>query len=177
MTGALACAEVVTNQMVYSLLIRAIEYEILGKCRDARVGVLAYSPLAQGLLAGKFKGPDDLDDERARVRIFSKKRSETVHDSEGCEREAFEAVQNIKKICADIGEPMVIVSLAVVLQQPGVTSVLAGARKPEQIIENARAMDLNLPDEVLERLDAATAEVKNIIGPNADPWRTESRIR
>jgi myo-inositol catabolism protein IolS len=64
--------------------------------------VLAYSPLAQGLLTGKFKDPHDLDDERARVRIFSKERSETVHNSEGCEKKAFEAVENIKAICDDI---------------------------------------------------------------------------
>ena len=177
LTEAIDCGDVVTDQLVYSLLFRAIEFEILGKCRQARVGVLAYSPLAQGLLTGKFKGPDDLDDERARVRIFSKKRSETVHNSEGCEKEAFEALGNIKAICDEIGESMATVALAWVAQQPGVTSVLAGARRPDQIVENTRAADLQLSDEVLSRLDAATEEVKNIIGPNADPWRTESRIR
>ena len=69
------------------------------------------------------------------------------------------------------------VALAWVLQQPGVTAVLAGARKPHQVIENARAADLELTDEVLKTLSDATLEVKETIGPNADPWRTESRIR
>ena len=177
LTEALGCAEIVTDQLAYSLLFRAIEYEILEKCREAQVGVLAYSPLAQGLLTGKFKDPYDLDDERARVRIFSKERSETVHNSEGCEKEAFEAVENIKAICDDMGESMATVALAWVAQQPGVTSVLAGARRPDQIVENTRAANLQLSDEVLRRLNAATEEVKDIIGPNADPWRTESRIR
>ena len=177
LTQAIDCGEVVTDQLVYSLLFRAIEYEILEKCREAQVGVLAYSPLAQGLLTGKFKDPYDLDDERARVRIFSKERSETVHNREGCEKEAFEAVESIKAICDDIGESMATVALAWVAQQPGVTSVLAGARRPDQVVENTRAADLQLPEEVLSRLNAATREVKAIIGPNADPWRTESRIR
>lgn len=53
-------AEIVTDQLIYSQLFRAIEYEILQKCRESRVGVLAYSPLAQGLLMGKFKGPDEV---------------------------------------------------------------------------------------------------------------------
>ena len=177
LTAALDCAEVVTDQLVYSLLFRAIEYEILDKCKKARVGVLAYSPLAQGLLTGKFKGPDEVDDERARVRWFSKNRAGTVHDSDGCEKQAFEAVEKIRTISGDIGEPMANVALAWVLQQPGVTAVLAGARKPDQIVQNARAADLELTDEVLNSLNAATREVKENIGPNADPWRTASRIR
>ena len=177
LADALGCGEVVTNQMAYSLLFRAIEYEILGKCLDAQVGVLAYSPLAQGLLTGKFREPDELAEDRARIRWFSKKRPETVHDSEGCEKETFEAVEKIRDICAEIGEPMANVALAWVLRQPGVTAVLAGARKPDQIISNARAADLVLSDDVLKRLSDATEEVKRNIGPNADPWRTESRIR
>jgi aryl-alcohol dehydrogenase-like predicted oxidoreductase len=177
LTDALDCADVVTDQLVYSLLFRAIEYEILDKCKAAQVGVLAYSPLAQGLLTGKFKGPDEVDDERARVRWFSKNRAGTVHDSEGCEQQAFNAVEKIRTISADIGEPMANVALAWVLQQPGVTAVLAGARKPDQIVHNARAADLELTDEVLKNLNDATQEVKENIGPNADPWRTASRIR
>jgi aryl-alcohol dehydrogenase-like predicted oxidoreductase len=177
LTEALGCAEVVTDQLAYSLLFRAIEYEILEKCRQAQVGVLAYSPLAQGLLTGKFKGPDEVDDERARVRWFSKNRPGTVHNSEGCEKETFEAVSRIEAICAPIGEPMANVALAWVLQQPGITAVLAGARKPEQIISNARAADLELTDEVINDLSNATEAVKKNIGPNADPWRTASRIR
>lgn len=177
LTEAVSCADIVSDQLVYSLLFRAIEYEILAKCRESKVGVLAYSPLAQGLLTGKFKGPDEVDDERARVRWFSKNRAGTVHDSDGCEKEAFEAVANIKKICDDLGEPMANVALAWVLQQPGVTAVLAGARRPEQVIQNARAVDLELTDDVLKRLNHATEDVKMKIGPNADPWRTTSRIR
>ncbi len=139
--------------------------------------MLAYSPLAQGLLTGKFKGPDEVDDERARVRWFSKNRAGTVHDSEGCEQEAFEAVGKIRTISAGIGEPMANVALAWVLRQPGVTAVLAGARKPDQIVQNARAADLELTDEAINSLNDATREVKENIGPNADPWRTVSRIR
>jgi myo-inositol catabolism protein IolS len=177
LTAALGCAEIVTDQLAYSLLFRAIEYEILENCRQAQVGVLAYSPLAQGLLTGKFKGPDEVDDERARVRWFSKNRPGTVHDSDGCEKETFEAVARIEAISATIGEPMANVALAWVLQQPGITAVLAGARRPDQIISNAHAVDLELTDGVLNDLSDATEAVKKNIGPNADPWRTASRIR
>ena len=86
-------------------------------------------------------------------------------------------VEKIRTISGDIGVPMANVALAWVLQQPGVTAVLAGARKPDQIFENVRAADLGLNDEVLNSLSDATAEVKEKLGPNADPWRTASRIR
>ena len=174
---ALDIGEVINNQLAYSLLFRAIEYEILEKCLEAQVGVLAYSPLAQGLLTGKFKRPDDLAVDRARVRWFSKNRAETVHDSEGCEKELFEAVEKIRNISMEIGEPMANIALAWVLQQPGVTAVLAGARKPDQIISNAKAADLELSDDVMQKLNEATEEVKQNIGPNPDPWRTASRLR
>jgi myo-inositol catabolism protein IolS len=177
LTEALGCAEVVTDQLVYSLLFRAIEYEILEKCREAQVGVLAYSPLAQGLLTGKFKGSDEVDDERARIRLYSKNRPGTVHDGEGCEKEVFEALNKIHSICVDIGEPMANVALVWILQQPGISAVLAGARKPDQIINNAGAVDLELTDAVLSSLSDATEAVKKKLGPNADPWRTASRIR
>ena len=177
LTEALDCAEIVSDQLIYSLLFRAIEYEILEKCKEAQVGVLAYSPLAQGLLTGKFKQPDEMDDERARIRLYSKNRPGTVHDGDGCEKEVFEALDTIHSICADIGEPMANVSLAWVLQQPGISAVLAGARKPDQIINNARAVDLKLSEAILSSLSDATEAVKKILGPNADPWRTASRIR
>ena len=69
------------------------------------------------------------------------------------------------------------VALAWVLQQPGVTAVVAGARRPDQIVDNVGAVDLNLTGEVINRLNDATADVKKKLGPNADPWRTVSRIR
>jgi aryl-alcohol dehydrogenase-like predicted oxidoreductase len=139
--------------------------------------MLAYSPLAQGLLTGTFARPEDVDDERARLRFYTKNRPGTVHDEDGYEREVFEAVGRIRAICDEIGKPMADVALAWVLHQPGIAAVLAGARKPEQIIENVQAADLELSPPVLERLNGVTEEFKTTMGPNADPWRTKSRIR
>ncbi len=174
---ALAAGNVITNQMAYSLLFRALEYEILQKSIASDVAVLAYSPLAQGLLTGKFNSPEDVDDERARQRFYSKHRSGTVHDEDGYEEAVFEAIAKIQTICDDIEAPMTQVALAWVLRQPGITAVLAGARHPDQIIMNAKAAELVLSVDVLEKLNAATETLKMQMGPNADPWRTASRIQ
>ena len=173
----LAAGNVITNQMAYSLLFRALEYEILQKCIASDVAVLAYSPLAQGLLTGKFKSPKDVDDERARQRFYSKNRSGTVHDEDGYEETVFEAIAKIQSICDEIEAPISQVALAWVLRQPGVKAVLAGARHPDQIIMNAKAVELELSEDVLERLNTATDTLKMQMGPNADPWRTSSRIQ
>ncbi len=174
---ALRQADIVSDQVAYSLLFRAIEHEILPACRTANVGVLAYSPLAQGLLTGKFVRLADVDDERARIRLYSSKRPGTVHDEDGCEKEADQALEAIRSVCAELGEPMTAVALAWVLRQPGIVGVLAGARTPEQISKNVEAARLVLSEETISRLNRETEAVKACIGKNADPWRSASRIR
>lgn len=169
--------EVSSNQLSYSLLFRAIEYEVLPLCMRENVGILCYSTLLHGLLTGKFASPRDIPDGRARTRHFSKNRSGTRHGEEGCETEVFAALEQIRQIAAEIGQPMALVSVAWVLQQPGVASVIAGARQPKQIREMARAVDLHLDPAVVHKLNVATEQIKTILGSNPDMWSSESRFR
>jgi len=69
------------------------------------------------------------------------------------------------------------VSLAWLLAQDAVTSVIAGGRNAAQAKANTAAADLVLPQDVVERLTAATEVLKRTLGPNADMWQTESRIQ
>ena len=165
------------NQVIYSLLARAIEFEVQPRCVAANIGILAYSPLAQGLLTGKFHSPDEVSPGRARTRHFSSERPETRHGEPGCERATFAAIEAIRGICARLDAPMSAVALAWCLHQPGVTSVLAGARSPAQVKENAAAGDLHLEPEIVEQLTAATDEVKQALGSNIDFWQPADRAR
>lgn len=173
----LASGQTAANQLPYSLLWRAIEYEIQPKCVAEGIAILCYSTLAQGLLTGKFSSPDEVPEGRARTRLFSSARPQTRHGEPGCEKQVFAALAQIGRICAEIGQPMANVALAWLLHQPGVTAVIAGARRPEQIRQTAQAADLTLSPETLARLSAATDEVKRLIGPNPDMWQSESRFR
>jgi len=166
-----------TNQLPYSLLWRAIEYAIKDVCVQRSIGLLCYSPLAQGLLTGKFDSPDNVPDGRARTRHFSKSRPYTRHSEEGCEPQTFEAISNMRKICEELGQPMSVVALSWLLAQEGVTSVLAGARRPQQILQNVKAASVDLPRDVVDRLSAVTARVKDRLGPNPDVYQTDSRIQ
>jgi myo-inositol catabolism protein IolS len=166
-----------SNQLPYSLLWRAIEHEILPRCVASHMGLLAYMPLMQGLLTGKFATADDVPTSRARTRHFSSARPDTRHGEPGCEAETFSAIERIRGISARLGQHMGNVSLAWVLQQPGVTSALVGARRPEQVLENAQAVGLRLPAEALAELSQATAELRRILGPNPDLYQGSAGSR
>ena len=167
------------NQVAYSLLFRAIEYEIVPICSENQVSIAPYSPLMHGILTGKFGSIEEIPDGRARTRHFSSDRPMTRHGQEGAEAETSRALAAIQDICEDAGLPMAQVALAWLLERPGVTTVIAGARNPEQIKANAEAASLDLPADMVAALNEATEPLKEKLGSNADMWETEanSRIR
>jgi aryl-alcohol dehydrogenase-like predicted oxidoreductase len=179
LTDLLAIGHCQTDQLPYSLLWRAIEYEILPKCVEEDIGILCYSPLMQGLLTGKYGSPDDVPEGRARSRHFSKDRPRVRHGEPGCEAETFAAIERVRQIGESVGESMAQVSLAWLLAQPGVNAVLAGARKPHQIEETAQAAALTLAPETIEALAESTEEVKQLLGTSPDIWggKAEGRFR
>ena len=165
------------DQLAYSLLFRAIEYEVLPACRRAGVPVMCYSPLMQGLLTGKFAGPDDVPAGRARTRLFSKTRSQVRHGEGGAEAETFAAISAIAATAREAGLDMAGMSLAWLLSRDGVVSAVVGARNAEQARRNAAAGDLRLPADVAGRLDEITEPLKRKMGPNPDMWQSKPRIR
>ena len=166
-----------TNQLNYGLLWRVVEHEILPLCKANDVGLICYSPLAQGLLTGRYSSADDVPDGLARTRWYSGDRPNAKHGEAGCEDEVFEALNAIREICEGIGQEMATVSLAWVRQQLGVTSVLVGARSPDELLWNLPAISLVLEDDVIGQLRTATEAVKKKIGLNPDPWMNPSRMR
>ncbi len=167
----------VSNQIVYSLLARAVEIDVAPVCMENNMGLLCYSPLAQGLLAGKYANADEVPPERGRTRHFSKDRSQSRHNEPGCEEAAFAAIAGVRAVAERLGHSMADVSLAWLLHQPGVACVLAGASREDQVARNAAAADIALSAEDLAELDRVTAPVKAAMGPSLDMWATPSRIR
>jgi aryl-alcohol dehydrogenase-like predicted oxidoreductase len=172
-----ALTECATDQLPYGLLWRVLEREILPLCREHGVGIICYSPLAQGLLTGRYRIADEVPDGLARTRHYAGTRPLAKHGEAGCEAGVFAALAEIRAIADDLGQPMAAVALAWVRQQPGVTSFLVGARSPEELSWNLPSLDLTLSDDVIRRLDAATDPVKQALGTNPDAWMTPSRYR
>jgi aryl-alcohol dehydrogenase-like predicted oxidoreductase len=165
-----------SNQLPYSLLWRAVEFDIQPLCVANAMSILCYSPLGQGLLTGKFPTADEVPEKRARTRLFSSSRKMTRHGEAGCEQETFATLAEIKRMADEIGQPMGRVALAWLLAQPGVASAVVGARNAAQAVEISTAAELRLDAGVIARLSAVTESLKQKLGSNADPWEHVSRM-
>lgn len=174
-----SAGECVSNQIGYNLLFRAPEYEILPACRKHGVGVLAYMPLMQGLLTGRYRTIDDIPEKRRRTRHFACTRPGTRHDEPGCEDAVMRALEALCALSRETGETMATLAIAWILAQPGVTSVLVGGRKVDQLHANLRAAALTLDTTLVQRLNEITDPIKHHLGPNADMWDSgpNARIR
>ncbi len=161
----------ISNQLPYNLIWRAIEHEIVPKCQAENISILAYSPLMHGLIGDKYATAADVPDGRARSRHFNTERSLARHGEEGCEVATFEAIDSIRQIAAEIGRSTADLALAWVAAQPGVGSVIAGAKNAQQLEQNVATLGNPLPDSAVEQLSAATAAVNEILGPNPDMWQ------
>jgi methylglyoxal reductase len=138
-----------STQPRYSMVRRDIEAGILPWCRDHGVGAIVYSPMEQGLLTGKV----GLD------RVFAKDdgRSEDPAFSAENRTRVLQGIEATADLCATHGCTAAQLALAWCHHQPGVTAAIAGARSPEQAIENAKAASIELAAADLARLGAAFA--------------------
>ena len=166
-----------TNQLPYSLLWRAIEFDVLALCREQAIGLICYSSLAQGLLTGRYATADEVPEGLARTRWFSGTRPLAKHGESGCEEAVFGAIARMREVSEQIGAPMGSVALAWVRQQVGLTSFLVGARSPVELEDNLPSLSLELDAATTAELERLTQPVKEAIGPNADMWVPDSRMR
>lgn len=142
-------------QAYYSIAGRELEREIVPVCLDQNLSILVWSPLAGGLLSGKFSA-DSSGPEGARRTTF---------DFPPVDRpRAFKAVEAMRPIAQAHGVSVARVALAWVLHQPGITSVIIGAKRQEQLADNIAASDLKLSPEELAQLGEASALQKEYPG-------------
>ena len=177
LNGAIESGEIVTNQLPYNLLWRPIEVEIQAMCLENKIGLICYSPLAQGLLTGRYQSADDVPDGLSRSRLFNNSRPLANHGEDGCETQAFLAIAEVIAIASEVGEHPAKVALAWVRSRLGITSLLVGARSPAELELNLPAFEYELPQEIIERLSTATEPVKMKLGSNADMWSGDNRMR
>jgi aryl-alcohol dehydrogenase-like predicted oxidoreductase len=168
---------IVSNQICYNLLWRGIEHEVVPFCIEHNIAVLPWSPMGQGLLTGKVKHADDVQPGRQRSRLFSNKRPQQRHGEPGLEDETFASIRKMAWIAEQIGEPLATVSLAWAREQPGITSLLMGARNSGQLLRNLESVKLTLEPTVAELLCDAGADVKRKLGANLDPYESADSTR
>ncbi len=144
---------IVSNQPQYSALYRRIEEAVIPVSRDLGIGQIVWSPIAQGVLTGKYL-PGDQPPEGSRAT------GDDAHFMESLMRdEVLEAVQRLRPIADGLGITMAQLAIAWVLREDNVSSAIVGASRPEQVDENVAASGVELGEDVLEAIDAALGDV------------------
>jgi voltage-dependent potassium channel beta subunit len=139
---------IVANQPLYNMFAREIEKEIIPLCERNGIGQVVYSPLAQGVLAGKYKAVNDAP---TGSRASDKHGSETVKS--WLKDENLRKVERLHPIAEELGLTLAQLALAWTLRQPNVSSSIIGASTPEQVEDNVKASGVTIPDEVLAQID------------------------
>ncbi|MEJ2515359.1 MAG: aldo/keto reductase family protein [Gammaproteobacteria bacterium] len=143
----------VSSQPQYSMLWRQIESEVIPLCESLGISQIVWSPLAQGVLTGKYGTGRVPDDSRAASEAMSGFMDNVLRP------EVLSAVQRLEAVAADTGLTMPQLALAWVLRQPNVASAIIGASRPEQVHENAAASGKTLSDATLTAVDEALGGV------------------
>jgi aryl-alcohol dehydrogenase-like predicted oxidoreductase len=145
----------VSSQPQYSMLWRIIEADVVPTCRELGIGQIVWSPIAQGVLSGKYKPGQDLPagsratDEKGGADMIKRWLSDDV----------LTKVQELQPIAGDLGLTMAQLAVAWVLQNDNVSAALVGASRPEQVAENVKAAGVKIPDDAMKRIDEALAGV------------------
>ncbi len=159
---------IVSNQPQYSMLWRVIEAEVLPLCKQEGLGQVVWSPIAQGVLTGKYR-PGQPHPQGSRA-------TDTSGGAQMIERwmrdEVLERVQRLQPLAQEAGLSMAALAVAWVLQEPGVSSAIIGASRPEQVHDNAAAAGVRLDQGLLAQVDEVLGDVVE-----RDPARTQSPRR
>jgi aryl-alcohol dehydrogenase-like predicted oxidoreductase len=146
--------QLISSQPQYSMLWRVIEGEVVPTCRELGISQIVWSPIAQGVLTGKYRpGEAPPADSRATDDEGGVFVGRFLND------ETLAAVQNLVPIAEDLGLTMAQLAVAWVLQNDNVASAIVGASRPEQIEDNVKAAGVTLDADVLKAIDAALGDV------------------
>ena len=142
---------IVVNQPVYNMVNRWIEEEVIPVCEKHGIGQIVFSPLAQGLLTGKYRGGRIPEGSRGANPEINKWIQENIASG------VIAKVDALQDLAQGAGLTLVEMALAWVLRQPNVASALVGASRPDQIEANVKAVDVELSPELLDKIEEILA--------------------
>jgi aryl-alcohol dehydrogenase-like predicted oxidoreductase len=133
----------VSVQPRYNLLYREIDAELLPLCRDQNLAVIPYNPLAGGLLTGKYRS---IEDSSAGGRFNLGGKTGPLYRERYWEERQLEEVRKLHAFLSGRGKKLTTVAVRWVLDQPGITSAIVGASRPEQLDDSLAAVEMTLDD-------------------------------
>ena len=135
-------------QPEYNFRRREIEGELVALCQDQRVAINPYQLFMAGILTGDYKRQSEPPEDSHMTSRHAQRAKET-HWTDA----TFDMVERLRAISDEVGKEPSQVGLAWALAKPGITSVIVGSSRPEQVVQNAEAVDIKLPLDILEQLD------------------------
>lgn len=136
-----------SNQPVYNMLNRSLEIDVMDLCEREGLGLVTYSPLAEGILTGKYSGGNVPTDSRAsnqKLNTFIRKKLRS---------EVTDKVDKLLPIANELGITLAQLALAWCLRKSAISSVITGASKPEQVLDNVKASIVELEEDILEQIE------------------------
>jgi voltage-dependent potassium channel beta subunit len=159
--------QLISSQPQYSMLWRVIEGEVIPTCEELGVSQIVWSPIAQGVLTGKYKpgqpAPEGsrAADEKGGADMIKRFMNDDV----------LTRVQGLKPIADEAGLTMAQLAVAWVLQNPNVAAALVGASRPEQVHENVKAAGVKLEPAVMKQIDEVLGDIVE-----RDPGKTKETV-
>ena len=147
--------QLISNQPQYSMLWRVIEDEVVPACEELGLSQIVWSPIAQGVLTGKYK-PGEQPPAGSRA-------TDTKGGADMIKRwmsdDVLSRVQQLAPIAGDLGLSLAQLAVAWVLQNDNVAAAIIGASRPEQVGENVKAAGVRIPDDAMKRIDEVLGDV------------------
>jgi aryl-alcohol dehydrogenase-like predicted oxidoreductase len=144
----------ISSQPQYSMLWRVIEAEVVPTCRELGISQIVWSPIAQGVLTGKYKpgqpppAGSRATDEKGGADMISRFMKDDI----------LTRVQDLEPVAKELDLTLAQLAIAWVLQNDNVASALVGASRPEQVAENVKAAGVTIPAELMARIDDALGD-------------------
>src|SRR3954468_17344439 len=142
----------VTEQPAYSILVRAVEADVLPACRRHGIGVLSYSPLTGGWLSGRWR-----KDTGQQASSRAHRLPERFDLSQPANQRKLDAVEGLAQLAEETGITLIQLAIAFVLNHPAITTAIIGPRTMEQLESQLTAADVGLDEAVLDRIDQIVA--------------------
>jgi aryl-alcohol dehydrogenase-like predicted oxidoreductase len=147
---------IISNQPIYNMLERYIEKEILPVSTEKGMGQIVFSPLAQGILTGKYKPNSE---KPADSRAANDSANFVINSY--FQNDVLTSVQKLNRLAAEFGCTLSQLSLAWILRHQSISSAIIGASRPQQIEENVKAVDISLNQEGIKEIDSILEEIKD----------------
>jgi len=167
----------VCEQPPYSMLIRAIERDVLPACEQYGMGVIPWSPLAGGWLSGRYSKDGESPGSSRRAQMIPSRYDMSIPGNQA----KLEAAQALGEVAEQAGMPLIEMSLRFVTSHPAVTAAIIGPRTMEQLDSQLSVLERpTLPGEVLDRIDEIVAPGTNVNQADTGwdpPWLTDPSQR